>query len=31
VKIQFQNIAESMASDLGYIRLLLAAGRLLLR
>ena len=31
VKIQFPNIAESIASDLGYIRLLLTAGRLLPR
>lgn len=31
VKIQFPNIAESVASDLGYIRLLLTAGRLLPR
>lgn len=29
VKIQFPNIAESVASDLSYIRLLLTAGRLL--
>ncbi|KAH9003769.1 ABC1-domain-containing protein [Lactarius hatsudake] len=31
VKIQFPNIAESVSSDLGYIRLLLTAGRLLPR
>jgi|SRR6266702_337798 len=31
VKVQFPNIAESVASDLGYIRLLLTAGRLLPR
>jgi aarF domain-containing kinase len=31
VKIQFPNIAESVASDLSYIRLLLTAGRLLPR
>ncbi|KAI9451411.1 ABC1-domain-containing protein [Lactarius psammicola] len=31
VKIQFPNIVESVASDLGYIRLLLTAGRLLPR
>ena len=31
VKIQFPNIAESVASDLGYIRILLTAGRLLPR
>lgn len=31
VKIQFLNIAESVASNLGYIRLLLMAGRLLPR
>ena len=30
VKIQFPNIAESVASDLSYIRILLTAGRLLL-
>jgi aarF domain-containing kinase len=29
VKIQFPNIANSIASDLGYISLLLTAGRLL--
>ncbi|KAJ7191652.1 ABC1-domain-containing protein [Mycena pura] len=29
VKIQFPNIANSIASDLGYIRMLLTAGRLL--
>jgi hypothetical protein len=29
VKIQFPNIAESVASDLSYIRILLTAGRLL--
>ena len=31
VKIQFPNIAESVSSDLGYIRILLTAGRLLPR
>jgi aarF domain-containing kinase len=31
VKIQFPNIAESVASDLSYIRILLTAGRLLPR
>ncbi|KAI0270393.1 ABC1 family-domain-containing protein [Gloeopeniophorella convolvens] len=31
VKIQFPNIAESVASDLSYIRVLLSAGRLLPR
>jgi predicted unusual protein kinase regulating ubiquinone biosynthesis (AarF/ABC1/UbiB family) len=31
VKIQFPNIAESVASDLNYIRILLTAGRLLPR
>jgi aarF domain-containing kinase len=31
VKIQFPNIAESIASDLSYIRILLTAGRLLPR
>jgi aarF domain-containing kinase len=31
VKVQFPNIAESVASDLGYIRILLTAGRLLPR
>ena len=31
VKIQFPDIAESVASDLGYIRILLTAGRLLPR
>lgn len=29
VKIQFPNIANSIASDLGYVKLLLTAGRLL--
>jgi aarF domain-containing kinase len=29
VKIQIPNIANSIESDLGYIRLILAAGRLL--
>lgn len=29
VKIQFPNIADSIASDLGYIKMLLIAGRLL--
>ena len=29
VKIQFPNIASSIESDLGYIKLLLTAGRLL--
>jgi hypothetical protein len=31
VKVQFPNIAESVASDLSYIRILLTAGRLLPR
>jgi aarF domain-containing kinase len=31
VKVQFPNIAESVASDLNYIRILLTAGRLLPR
>jgi aarF domain-containing kinase len=31
VKIRFPNIAESVASDLSYIRVLLTAGRLLPR
>jgi aarF domain-containing kinase len=31
VKVQFPNIAESLASDLSYIRILLTAGRLLPR
>lgn len=29
VKIQFPNIANSIASDLGYIKMLLTAGKLL--
>ena len=31
VKIEFPNIAESVASDLSYIRILLTVGRLLPR
>lgn len=31
MKVQFPNIAESVASDLGYIRILLTLGRLLPR
>ena len=31
MKVQFPNIAESVASDLSYIRILLTAGRLLPR
>lgn len=31
VKIQFPNIAASIANDLGYVKMLLAAGRLLPR
>jgi aarF domain-containing kinase len=29
VKVQFPNVAASIASDLGYVKLLLTAGRLL--
>src|SRR5882757_5173536 len=31
VKIQFHNIANTIASDLGYVKMLLTAGSLLLR
>lgn len=31
VKVQFPNIADSIASDLGYVKMLLTAGRLLPR
>jgi predicted unusual protein kinase regulating ubiquinone biosynthesis (AarF/ABC1/UbiB family) len=29
VKVQFPNVADSIASDLGYVKLILTAGRLL--